>query len=300
MIRRRIHWCLRIMLILAMGWGLLPPAGAQAPKVPDGPPIQVQFQILHSFGAPGDGDGPGGMVMDSKGNLYGTTGNGGDSQYCNLLEGCGTVFELTPSGNGQWTETILHSFAGGSPDGRDPLGRLVIDGAGNLYGTTVFGGDGQYCPGFDGDCGTVYEVSPGANGVWTESILWDFCSQPSCADGIEPTVGPTLGPGGSLYGVAAYAAYQLTPSSGEWTISVLYTFCNIGPNCPTGSQPSGSLTLDAGGNCMAKLQRVEIAATISAAEWCTSCSRRTASGRRPFCTILGRTAMKMEVVPKEV
>ncbi len=221
----RIRWSFGIMVILAMGWGVSSPADSR---------VQYQFQIVHSFGAPGDGVGPGSIVMDGRGNLYGVTTSGGAYGY-------GTVFELTPDANREWTETILHSFPVNDPtDGWDPIG-LVIDEAGNLYGTTVFGGDGQYCTG-DG-CGTVFELSPSANGVWAESILWNFCSQPSCADGVSPLVAPTLGPGGNLYGIAAYAAYQLTPSSGGWTFTLLYTFCSQ-PAC----NPTSSLLLDPKGN----------------------------------------------------
>jgi uncharacterized repeat protein (TIGR03803 family) len=239
----RMHWIAALVLIFTgAGWASFASPKDKVPEVPDGPPAQFQFQIVHAFGGPGDGIGPGGgMVMDSKGNLYGVTGAGG------AQGGGGTVYELSPGANGQWTETILHSFPiKATSDGYEPIG-MVIDGAGNLYGTTLFGGDGQYCVEDDG-CGTVFELSPGANGVWTESILYNFCSQPSCADGITPLVGPTLGPGGSLYGVAGNTAFQLTPGSGGWTLNALYTFCPIEPGCTTGSQPSSSLTMDGRGN----------------------------------------------------
>ena len=168
-----------VALCAPIGWVLPASANTQVPKVQDGPPAQVQFQIVHSFGAPGDGVAPGnGVVIDGKGNLYGTTEGGGAYND-------GTVYELTPGANGQRTETILHSFPLKDPsDGFEPIG-LVIDGAGNLYGTTQFGGDGQYCVG-GLTCGTVFELSPGANGVWTESIIWNFCSLPDCADGGDP------------------------------------------------------------------------------------------------------------------
>jgi len=230
MVHRRIHWSLGIILSLAMGLGLSSPAGAQ---------VQVQFQIVHSFGAAGDGIAPGnGMVMDSKGILYGVTASGGTYGY-------GTVYELTPGANGQWTETILHNFPDGDPsDGWKPIG-LVIDESRNLYGTTQFGGDGKYCLG-DG-CGTVFELLPGANGEWTESILWNFCSLPNCADGVGSAFAPTLGPGGSLYGVEGTTVFQLMPGSGGWTLNALYTFCED-EDCPTGSNPSSGVTLDAKGN----------------------------------------------------
>jgi len=234
----RMRWIAVLVLIFTgAGWASFASPEDQVPEVPGGPPAQVQFQIVHSFGAAGDGIAPGGgMVMDSKGNLYGVTGAGGTQG------GGGTVYELSAGANGQWTENILHSFPIKDPsEGFEPIG-LVIDGAGNLYGTTQFGGDGQYCVGYL-TCGTVYEVSPGANGEWTESILWNFCSLPDCADGGDPLVAPTLGPGGSLFGVAGLTAFQLTPGSGGWTLSALYTFCD-----ETGCTPTSGLTLDAKGN----------------------------------------------------
>jgi len=226
-----------VALCAPIGWVLPASANTQAPKVPDGPPAQVQFQLLHSFGAAGDGASPGaGLVMDGMGNLYGATGFGGAYGY-------GTVYELSPSGNGQWTETVLYSFMG-PPDGYEPNG-LAIDGAGNLYGATAFGGDGQYCG--DNICGVLFELSPGSNGEWTESILYDFCSLPNCADGVASQP-PKIGPGGVLYGIAANTAYALTPGSGGWTINVLYTFCDTGLNCPDGEEPSGAPVLDKAGN----------------------------------------------------
>jgi len=226
MVCRKICWSLGIPLILTVVCGLSPPPGAQA---------QYQFQIIHSFGGPGDGVSADGLVMDGAGNLYGVSDGGPDDG--------GTVFELSPSANGQWTEAILHNFPDGDPsDGSGPIGRLAIDEAGNLYGVTVFGGDGQYC--YEGDtCGTVYEVSPGANGEWTESILYNFCSLPDCADGIHPLYAPTLGPGGSLYGAAGQIAFQLMPGSNGWTYNLLYTF-----SCNGECAVTSYLTLDGKGN----------------------------------------------------
>jgi uncharacterized repeat protein (TIGR03803 family) len=109
--------------------------------------------VLHNFKGGNDGEYPKGtLVLDKAGNLYGTTYNGGGGTACG--QGCGTVFKLTPGSGGHWKETILHRFAGGS-DGAGPLG-LTIDGADNLYGTTVGGGN-KGC--YDGQCGVVFEIT---------------------------------------------------------------------------------------------------------------------------------------------
>lgn len=98
--------------------------------------------VLHSFTGVGNGDGfapvaP--LIFDSAGNLYGTTGGGGETGVVPCGYGCGTVFEFSPAGGGGWTESVLYSFTGGS-DGAYPVAGLVFDSAGNLYGTTAFGG----------------------------------------------------------------------------------------------------------------------------------------------------------------
>ncbi|PYX52428.1 MAG: hypothetical protein DMG79_00730, partial [Acidobacteria bacterium] len=97
-------------------------------------------KILYSFTAGADGAQPlAAVVFDSEGNLYGTTSQGGiNNSSCS--QGCGVVFKLTPGSN-QWTETVLHIFSG-MPDGAGPGSALVIDPAGNLYGTTTYGGGG--------------------------------------------------------------------------------------------------------------------------------------------------------------
>src|SRR5579863_1601612 len=95
-------------------------------------------KVVYSFAAAPDGFGPGlGLVADSAGNLYGTTEAGGAAS-CS----CGAVFELSPptASGGAWTETILHSFQGGTADGAKPVGTLIFDSAGNLFGTTISGG----------------------------------------------------------------------------------------------------------------------------------------------------------------
>lgn len=108
----------------------------------------VTTSVVYSFSGSNDGGNPAtALVFDASGNAYGTTVVGGDF-------GFGTVFQLTPS-NGGWTETVLYSFTGGF-DGKNPHGGVTLDGQGNLYGTTVAGGDG-FCTG-DG-CGVVFQLS---------------------------------------------------------------------------------------------------------------------------------------------
>ncbi|MFZ0320198.1 MAG: choice-of-anchor tandem repeat GloVer-containing protein, partial [Candidatus Sulfotelmatobacter sp.] len=110
-----------------------------------------QGKTLYSFSGPPDGLGPvAGLVRDTAGNLYGATPAGGNTsaEQCeNGTNGCGVVFELTNSG-GTWTESVIHTFVPGSGDGINPYGYLILDSAGNLYGTTEFGGTtctGYFC-----------------------------------------------------------------------------------------------------------------------------------------------------------
>jgi uncharacterized repeat protein (TIGR03803 family) len=110
--------------------------------------------ILYSFAdAPADGDAPfAGLIMDTAGNLYGTTTGGGGSGCAGGLQtGCGAAFKLTPSGTG-WTESILHSFVNDQTDGVNPFGALIIDSQSNLYGTTRLGGLNN--------SGTVFKITP--------------------------------------------------------------------------------------------------------------------------------------------
>jgi uncharacterized repeat protein (TIGR03803 family) len=130
--------------------------------------------VLYDFHGGSDGANPRTpLIFDGAGNLYGTTFQGG-STGCGGL-GCGTVFKLAADG----TETVLHAFAGGD-DGAFPLGGLIFDSVGNLYGTTA-GGGGNSCQGYG--CGTVFEITP--DGV--ENIVSEF-----------NTVGGPAGPQGAI------------------------------------------------------------------------------------------------------
>jgi uncharacterized repeat protein (TIGR03803 family) len=159
--------------------------------------------VLYSFAGGFDGAFPyAGLVRDVAGNLYGTTVYGGISRAC--PSGCGVVFKLDPTGK----ETVLHSFAGGA-DGGNPLAGLVRDTAGNLYGTTSYGGDLSGCGGFG--CGVVFKLDP----TGTETVLYSFTGGP---DGGHPWAGLVLDAAGNLYGTTYYGGasgqgvvFQLTP-----------------------------------------------------------------------------------------
>jgi len=192
--------------------------------------------VLHSFAGGDDGIRPlSTLTLDPAGNLYGTTFIGGKG--CGD-GGCGTVFELSPTGQG-WTETVLYSFALGS-DGYFPGHWVVVDSTGNLYGTTGAGGN-------DKNCGTVFELSPGSEG-WLESVLYDFCGADH--DGAAPLAGLTFGKQGVLYGTtyvgeSSGTVFQLAPrSGGGWTETVLYTF----RRGRAGAGPVAGVILDDAGN----------------------------------------------------
>ncbi len=193
--------------------------------------------ILHSFDAAiGDGSEPsGGVVLDKEGNLYGTTEFGG-AYGCGNGYGCGTVFKLTPKGK----ETILHSFNNNGTDGFYPLGGVVMDKNGNLYGTTLYGG-AYSCFGYG--CGTVFELTPPG----TETILYSL-NRDNGTDGFNPFAGLVRDETGNLYGTTFFGGaysdgtvFEVTPSGTE---TILSSFGSNGD----GHLPSGGLVLDKKGN----------------------------------------------------
>jgi len=197
--------------------------------------------VLYNFTGSADGGQPyGSLVFDGAGNLYGTTNFGG-SANCNL--GCGLVFKLTPGSSG-WTESVLYSFTGGS-DGREPSARVAFDAAGNLYGTTLQGGNiNSVC---SSGCGTVFKLTQGSSG-WTESVLYAFGGG---ADGASPYAGLAFDAAGNLYGTASAggasgngAIFKLTPGSSGWTESGLHAF----RGGFDGKNPSADRILEAAGN----------------------------------------------------
>jgi uncharacterized repeat protein (TIGR03803 family) len=150
--------------------------------------------VLYSFNGGSDGSGPSSvLVADAAGNLYGTTQEGGNDQCGG--SGCGVVFEVSPHSDGSWTESVLYVFCSLSncADGERPYaGPLIIDSAGNLYGTTFFGGD-PAC-GRTG-CGVVFKLYKSGN----ETVLHSFTGS---ADGAYPWAGLIMDKAGNLYGAA--------------------------------------------------------------------------------------------------
>jgi uncharacterized repeat protein (TIGR03803 family) len=167
--------------------------------------------VLYSFLLNGDGKGPlGGVVLDSNGNIYGTTQFGGTSAACGTKLGCGTVFELLNS-SGSYTETLLHTFAGLSgSDGGTPLG-LIMDPSGNLFGVTEVGGASNTSNTCVYGCGTVFELLPSPQG-YTETILYSFPT--FAADGLVPDAALVMDSSNNLYGITSSGGFTTGPSSG--------------------------------------------------------------------------------------
>jgi uncharacterized repeat protein (TIGR03803 family) len=195
--------------------------------------------------------------LDSQGNLYGTTNQGGGGAggtFC--LNGCGTVFKLAPKGDGTYTESVIHSFPGtsGNSDGENPRGGLVFDSAGNLWGTTQTGGNFEACVTFQDftGCGTVFKLSPQANGKWTESLLFEFSGE---STGFNPWDGLVIDTAGNLYGMTTNggggngAVFELTPQpDGTVTETIIHPFKPCGSTCTDGANPENGLSIDAAGN----------------------------------------------------
>jgi hypothetical protein len=191
-----------------------------------------------------------GLIMDTSGNLYGTTqlgGTGGSTAG-------GTAYELTPEG----VESVLWNFGSNPSDGYRPVGGVIMDAGGNLYGTTLCGGVYANSATFDDCGGTVYQLTPPATigGNWTESILWSFGNG---SDGSNPDDGLIIDKSGNLYGTTyeggAYAngegtggtVFKLAPPTtlgGNWTESILWSFGNANG----AYQPYAGLLMDKSGN----------------------------------------------------
>ena len=199
--------------------------------------------VLYSFTGGNDGGYPYAVILDSVGNLYGVAQNGGES-------GDGVVFEMDTAGH----ETVLHSFSGS--DGADPISVLLFDSQGNLYGTTFAGGanSGNGCA---FGCGVVFKLSPQPSGLWSETVLYSFCSLGQCADGALPVTGPLVRDSqGNLFGTTERGGsyqncfgadsgcgvvFELSPAGNE---TILHNFSGGSD----GNLPYAGLAMDASGN----------------------------------------------------
>ena len=196
-------------------------------------------KLVYSFTGAGDGSDPATqLTFDAEGNGYGTTVSGG-------FYGYGTVFELKRQSGGNFQETVLYSFTGGF-DGKNPYGGVTFDGQGNLYGTTVAGGNGGVCAG-DG-CGVVFELTNDA-GSWTPSVLYNFTGGD---DGFGPGGGVVFDKAGNLYGTtpdggkfSGGVVYELSPQGSTWQQNVIHAFTG-GNDGAVGSL--GLLLIDGNGN----------------------------------------------------
>lgn len=251
---------------------------------------QWSEEVLHNFATRSDGDGPnGGPALDAKGVLYGAAIGGpngtaalyqlapraGRWSYSLIFDqgaglsvlfdradniygylgpgkyGSGAVGKLIHGSTG-WTLKTLYSFCNpqSCPDGDGPADPLTWDAAGNLYGTTLYGGNGPpKCPGSLG-CGVAFQMTPNSDGTWKYHVLHRFAAFPN--DGQYPDGGLVVDAAGNAYGVTAYGGvhgngtvFKLTPSSGGgWKQTVLYDF----PNCANGCFPGTTLLFDKAGD----------------------------------------------------
>ena len=210
-------------------------------------------QIMYSFNDNGeDGYAPyASVIFDKAGNLYGTTALGGASGTGCGGQGCGTVFELTLGSNGNWIEAVLHSFMDDGKSGFKPWGGVVIDGSGNLYGTTNAGGPVSAGCG-NGGCGVVFELTPLGGGNWSEKVLHHF--QDDGSDGYGSVAGLALDAKGNLYGTTYYGgayndgiAFEVVPAKKRWIEKVLHTF-DWSLTVKDGSSPGSGLIFDSSGN----------------------------------------------------
>jgi uncharacterized repeat protein (TIGR03803 family) len=192
-----------------------------------------------------------GALYDGTSSLYGVTTFGGTGNNG------GVAFELKPAG-ARWKENVLYSFCSVNgltcSDGVTPVGGLLADPYGNLFGTTEYKGDG-------GSGGTVFELTRSGK-TWTLATLYSFCTELNCPDGSAPEAGVVMDASGNLYGTAPYGgtsnsdcygyfsfggcgvAFELTSDGTE---TILRNFCQDA-KCTDGSRPYSSLTMDGAGN----------------------------------------------------
>ena len=256
--RKRSQSLISFRLLLAVALTFALPASAEWKE-----------KVLYSFQGGTDGSVPiGSLIRDSAGNIYGATEQGG-ATTCRSPLSCGTIFQLVPPAKqgAPWTENVLHVFQGNANnDGATPGGGLVMDGSGNLYGVTAYGGTGNcVLLGDSVGCGAVYEMSPPQQkgGAWTETILYSF---PTSKRGYLPNGDLVFDKSGNLYGATVFGGtkgttcdpyyggqcgvvFEISPpkqKGGAWTQKVLHDFPGIasGKQYGDGAEPNGGLVLD--------------------------------------------------------
>jgi len=205
-----------------------------------------RFRVLHTFTDTADGAYPyAGLVIDAKGNLYGTANQGGESGACYpAYSGCGTVFELSPSKSG-WVFHTLYTFKGGA-DGQGPYGEVIFGPDGSLYGTTIDGGH-SVCP---SGCGLVFNLKRPKD-TWIETVLYAFKGN---HDGFYPTGNLAFDSAGNIYGTTTQGGangpgtiYELTHSGGKWVEDILLNFAGQ----EDGANPYAGVTLGPTGTLFA-------------------------------------------------
>ncbi|HSY63890.1 MAG TPA: choice-of-anchor tandem repeat GloVer-containing protein [Terriglobales bacterium] len=183
-----------------------------------------KHSVLHSFcsaSACSDGAGPSGLTFDKAGNLFGTTVAGGTG--CQP-DGCGAVYELTPSNEG-WTETVLYHFDQNNGGGFFPAAGVALDDVGNIYGTTYVGGANNF--------GDVFELKH-TNRHWEELVLYSFTTGEGGANGGLTLDGADVIFGTTQYGDGVGGVFELRRSRGKWNENILYS----------GNGPNSQLILD--------------------------------------------------------
>jgi len=223
--QQKKFWFTLSAILAVLGVALMLPASAEAIS---------KYKVLYTFTGGGDGGDPedNKLIFDAAGNLYGTAVGGGAHEN-------GAVFELTPNSDGSWTESVLYSFAGGT-DASSVRAGVTFDVSGNLYGTSVSGGDHG--------AGTVFKLSHNSDGSWSESVIYSFSGG---SDGAVAVGGVVFDAAGALYGTTGQGGaqghgvvFKLTENSdGSWTESVLHTFTGKDGGYPD----HGNLVFDSAG-----------------------------------------------------
>jgi uncharacterized repeat protein (TIGR03803 family) len=192
--------------------------------------------VLYNFAGTIDGSDPSGLILDGKGNLYGTTPNGGTAQSACGNSGCGNIFRVTPAG----AESNIRNFLGQPNDGQEPVVGLIADKSGNGYGTTYLGGAHK--------AGTVFEITKAGQ----EGPIYSFAGSPDGSGPCSPLASDTAG---NLYGVTSGGGtvgfgtvYKLTKSGGQWKESVLYNFTEFSYLNQPPNLVCAGLVVDSAGN----------------------------------------------------